>query len=202
MSSSSLALGTAGSSYDALIETDKLPSPPLYAAKLSGLLKSLDSASSAISNAISTRKEVIAGLESLLQINQAALESDIRGQGELFLKKNKVEETLKEVEVMIAEEGNMEEARSTTPEMAPPAVEALTPPHSADLLDLLDPDADPLDRQEGQGPGPGQDADHGPFQFEDQLVAATSENVTMEDLDPMLAEMLARDGVADLGRTF
>ena len=53
-----------------------LPSPPVHAARLSSLIKSLAAAESSVSASIAARKALIAGLERILEINKAALAKD------------------------------------------------------------------------------------------------------------------------------
>ena len=53
-----------------------LPSPPVHAAKLASLMKTLASAHSAVESSIKARTELIAGLEQLLQKNRSSLASD------------------------------------------------------------------------------------------------------------------------------
>jgi regulator of Ty1 transposition protein 103 len=53
-----------------------LPSPPVHAAKLASLMKTLASAHSAVESSIKARTELIAGLEQLLQNHRSALATD------------------------------------------------------------------------------------------------------------------------------
>lgn len=53
-----------------------LPSPPVHAAKLASLMKTLASAHSAVESSIKARTELIAGLEQLLQKNRSSLVTD------------------------------------------------------------------------------------------------------------------------------
>jgi regulator of Ty1 transposition protein 103 len=53
-----------------------LPSPPVHAAKLASLMKTLASAHSAVESSIKARTELIAGLEQLLQKNRSSLATD------------------------------------------------------------------------------------------------------------------------------
>lgn len=82
MNKASLATAsTAGASltaeYDKLLAPDAtLPSPPVYAARLSGLLKNLASASGAVAQSIKARQALIQNLQKLLVANQASLTDD------------------------------------------------------------------------------------------------------------------------------
>lgn len=128
---------------------------PVQAARLSNLLKTLDTAHTAVQGAITARTELISALEQLLQINNTALEGERHRAQELAEKKTAVEARKREVENRILQgldaEGDSNIHGSTTPtgsprananganddddpnrprtpEMPTPAIEALTPP--------------------------------------------------------------------------
>lgn len=117
------------------MEAEAIPQPVVYVARLSQLIKSLDIAHAAVSDALSSRKELIKTLESLLETNKTALAGEEAQLKELGEKKDKTESMKKDVENMLisdmGDDKNGDVAmRSTTPDIEPPRemVEALTPP--------------------------------------------------------------------------
>lgn len=132
-----IATGSANTEFQKQFDTSNLPAPPVYAARLSSLLKTLDTADTAIKGAIQARKAHIRNIERLLEQSKAALEKDEKTAADLAEKRRKTQETKTEVENMILRdmeenggdgEGNAH-GRSTTPENRSPEIEALTPPH-------------------------------------------------------------------------
>ncbi|KAL2431066.1 hypothetical protein ABEF95_003573 [Exophiala dermatitidis] len=75
-----------------------LPSPPVHAARLSGLIKSLAAAESSVSASIKARKALIADLERILEINKAALAKDEQTYLDLQSRKMSTEAKKREVE--------------------------------------------------------------------------------------------------------
>ncbi len=68
------AVPTAETEYDKLNDPSKpTPTPPVHAARLSALVKSLASAESAVSESIKARRNLIEGLEKIIETNRAAL---------------------------------------------------------------------------------------------------------------------------------
>ncbi|KAM0438924.1 hypothetical protein ACHAPT_001685 [Fusarium lateritium] len=114
-----------------------VPSAPVYAARLNGLLKTLANAESAVAECVKAREDLISGLEKLLGANRAALEQDKSAAAELTSRKTEIEEKKHAVEVGIMRalgpadsngspgEG---EGSGTPPEPDRPEMEALTPP--------------------------------------------------------------------------
>ncbi|KXL46294.1 hypothetical protein M433DRAFT_153755 [Acidomyces richmondensis BFW] len=147
---------TAAAAEAALVEYAKLtdagataPTPPVYAARLSALMKSLAAAEAAIGASVQARREVVAGVEALLEEQRARLAEDEAKVKELADKKEVVESKKRAVEDAImrglsgttVEEGETTanrdfaetrgeeegpEAEGFTP--PPPDVEAFTPP--------------------------------------------------------------------------
>lgn len=136
------SLSTANAEYDKLINSkEALPAPPVYAAKLSGLLKHLASAENAVAESVKARKELVAALEKILDTNRTALESDVAQQKQLADRMAEVDAKRQEVELEIirgmgAPEGidqhvsPQDGVHSASPEQEPerPEMEALTPP--------------------------------------------------------------------------
>lgn len=75
-----------------------LPSPPVHAAKLASLMKTLASAHSAVESSINARRELISGLEKLLETNRNALSIDQATASELSDRLTATESRKREVE--------------------------------------------------------------------------------------------------------
>ncbi|KAF4462019.1 hypothetical protein FALBO_11175 [Fusarium albosuccineum] len=114
-----------------------VPSAPVYAARLNGLLKTLANAESAVAECVKAREGLISGLEKLLDANRAALEQDKSAAALLTSRKTEIEEKKHQVEVGIMRalgpadsNGSPGEGDSsgTPPEPDRPEMEALTPP--------------------------------------------------------------------------
>ena len=155
------ATQSANHEYEKLTDPSKTtPSPPVHAARLSALLKSLASAEGAVNESIKARSALLEGLETLLESNKRLLEKE-RGQYfELTTRKNTIDAKKRDVEDGImrglsAEDGtagvgqgltgptpngrghdsvSAELERPQHEELTPPPVESLTPtasPHPA-----------------------------------------------------------------------
>ncbi|KAF7547820.1 hypothetical protein G7Z17_g7455 [Cylindrodendrum hubeiense] len=126
-----------------------VPSAPVYAARLNGLLKSLANAESAVAECVKAREGLLSGLEKLLNANRAALDEEKASQAQLLSRKSEIEEKKHQVELAIMRalgpaesNGGLGEGGSTStppepdrPEMealTPPAMEAFTPPSMED----------------------------------------------------------------------
>lgn len=97
--SSRPAIDTAQIEYVKLNDPDvTLPSPPVHAARLSSLIKSLAAAESSVSASIQARKALIADLERILEINKSALAKDEQTFLELDSRKTSAEAKKREVE--------------------------------------------------------------------------------------------------------
>lgn len=145
---------TANIEYDKLTDPSKTtPSPPVHAARLSALLKSLANAEGAVSESIKARKALLDGLEKLLESNKRSLEKEESQHFELSSRKNTIDAKKRDVEDGImrglsAEEstpgvisgspgpttnGKGHDSASADPErpqheeLTPPPVESLTP---------------------------------------------------------------------------
>jgi len=114
-----------------------VPSAPVYAARLNGLLKTLANAESAVAECVKAREGLVSGLEKLLETNRAALESDKSTAQEFKQRKAEIEEKKQQVEVAIMRalgpaegNGSPKEGGFTSPPPEPdrPEMEALTPP--------------------------------------------------------------------------
>lgn len=150
---------TANAEYEQLMDPQTpAPTPPVHAARLSALLKSLASAEGAVSESIKARGDLIGGLEKLLENNRTALIADKAQVQELTARKTTVEAKKREVEDGImrglsaesskpANQGDsvtvpqtnghnssVEPERPQMEELTPPPVESLTPVGSSPLV--------------------------------------------------------------------
>lgn len=124
-----------------------VPTPPVYAARLNGLLKNLANAENAVAESIQARKTLIDGLEKFLNVNRATLAEDEKQLAELTSRKNEIDQKKQEVEDSIMRglpgmspatpaggpDGSPANRISQTPstpapEPERPKVEELTPP--------------------------------------------------------------------------
>ena len=95
----SSAVPSADSEYDRLTDSSKsVPTPPVYAARLSALLKSLASAESAVSASLKARHALVEGLEKLVETNKAAIIAEENQQATLSTRKTAIEGKKREVE--------------------------------------------------------------------------------------------------------
>lgn len=93
------AIDTAQAEYVKLNDpAAALPSPPVHAARLSSLIKSLAAAESSVSASIKARKALIADLERILEINKDALAKDEETYLELDSRKTSTDAKKREVE--------------------------------------------------------------------------------------------------------
>ena len=161
----------AGEEYAKMMDPNtQVPTPPLHAARLSQLLRNLSEAQGAVDASIKARKELLTGLEKLVESNRAKLAEEETTATDLTTKKESIEAKKKEVEDSIlrglspsspdmptptstgnginSKEIERPEAEEFTP--PPPDVETFTPPpqdletETGDLAPLLG-DADPID---------------------------------------------------------
>lgn len=131
------AISSANQDFENLLgPSATIPSAPVYAARLSGLLKTLAQAEGAVEQCVNARRELVRELEKILDANKTALAAD-EGQLDAFEnKKAKVEDTKNEVERAImaglpddepyAPAGGFGNEADEEPDR--PEVEELTPP--------------------------------------------------------------------------
>lgn len=154
----------------------EVPSAPVYAARLNGLLKTLATAENAVAARVKARETLVTGLEKLLEANRAELEKDQEAATKLSSRKTEIEEKKQQVEIAIMRalgpaegNGSSTEAGSASPTQEPdrPEMEALTPP----AMEALTPPAmeaftpppaveEPLVLQEPTTDSNGQDSAH------------------------------------------
>lgn len=154
---------TANNEYEKLHDPQaSQPTPPVYAARLSQLLKTLANAESSVSEVIKSRTALIDGLEKLLASNRSELSKEEALSVQLTEKKAQTNAKKRDVEDAImrglnddtpgarGESGEGEDAdRPKAEALTPPPVEALTPVGS--------PKAEPSQ------------ASHGPFKDEPEV---------------------------------
>jgi regulator of Ty1 transposition protein 103 len=135
---------TASTEYDKLNDPNaQLPAPPLHAARLSALLKSLATAESSVAQSVKARKALISELEKILETNRTSLTKDEANLEEVQTRKSAMETKRRDVEDNIRRTANAEsdgiydnQGRSGTfapvdKETDRPEYEALTPPIEA-----------------------------------------------------------------------
>ncbi|KAF1988911.1 DUF618-domain-containing protein [Aulographum hederae CBS 113979] len=114
-----------------------IPSPPMYAAKLSNLFKNLSTAETAVAESIKSRNSLIASLESLITAQRQVVATEEAQLADVKTKRVAAEKKRREVEDGIMRGMNMEGIadeperpefeKLTPPPMDPDAIESLTP---------------------------------------------------------------------------
>lgn len=196
---------------------------PVYAARLSSLLKTLDNAHIAVKGAIEARETHIRNLEKLLLQSKVALDTDKKTFHDITDKRQKAEATKQDVEMMILRD--MEESKngsgdgmdihhgshnSASPDdLKSPEIEALTPPHQVIFEPPPPPSASEQHHQHSTAPAPPPQP-HAFSQGASELLASLSaplnggglkrdkrEDVNMyEGLDDDVADMFRNDAQA------
>jgi len=146
----------ANAEYEKLTDPSNLPpAPPVYAARLNGLLKTLASQSGAVSECVKTRREIIHEMEKLLATHREALASEEAELEKSRARITEIESRKQEVELNImgglptATEENTGSRPSGSPAPEPdrPQMEALTPPHVQNHDDIYDQSNEPHNGQ-------------------------------------------------------
>ena len=154
---SKLALSVSSTMTTANVEYDKLmnpnlaiPNPPVHAARLTTLLKSLANAEGAVSESIKAREALVAGLEQLLATNRATLDNEKGQHFELQSRKTSSELKKREIEDSImrgssAPKGEASHSNGGHQELEldddveRPQIEELTPPPQESLTPIGSP---------------------------------------------------------------
>jgi regulator of Ty1 transposition protein 103 len=145
--STKTSLNAATQDYEKLTDpAAAIPSAPVHAARLNGLLKTLANAEGAVAESIKARSLLIEGLEKILETNRDALKAEEKQLSELSSRKTEIDNKKKDVEDSImrgfasnsnpgtpagAGDGSPGQHHSPVtpaPEPDRPEVEALTPP--------------------------------------------------------------------------
>lgn len=151
---------TANAEYEKMHDPNTpLPTPPVHAARLSQLLKTLANAESSVSEVIKSRLALIEGLEKLLETNRGALSQEqslatqlTERMGETETKKREVEDGIMRGLAAQHPPAIPGEDGSTAADNLPrPEVEALTPPPVEALTPVGSPKPEP---QQAAEPGP------------------------------------------------
>lgn len=134
-------VSTADQDWDKLQDPSvPIPSAPVYAARLNGLLRSLAAAEGAVSDSVKARLELVRGLEKIMGDVSQALADDEAKLSVLSKRKAETEDKRREVEHAIMRtlpgqetSGDSREGASHSPAPEPerPEVEELTPPPEA-----------------------------------------------------------------------
>lgn len=99
VASANSAAATADVEYDKLTDPSKtIPTPPVHAARLSALLKSLASAEGAVLESIKARSALLDGLEKIVDLNKSALVAEGAQHAEFSNRKGLIEVKKREVE--------------------------------------------------------------------------------------------------------
>lgn len=134
--STKLSINTANQSYDKLMgPSASVPSAPVYAARLNGLLKTLATAEGAVEQCVKARKALVGELQKILDTNKAALATDEERLSTVRKRKTEVDDKKRDVEYAIMQGLSNDEPTPSNgghdqldPEPDRPEVEALTPP--------------------------------------------------------------------------
>ncbi|KAJ5792316.1 uncharacterized protein N7503_008294 [Penicillium pulvis] len=170
---STTSAANADSEYSKMHDNkEPQPTPPVHAARLSQLLKSLANAESSVSEVIKSRRALIDGLEKLLANNRSELAKEETLVAQLSERKTQTDSKKREVEDAIML--NMTPATSGSHyyegEVPRPEAEALTPPS----VEALTPVGSPKPEQ--------QQTSHGPFTEEPQM--ELSDGLVIPDMGP------------------
>jgi len=133
-------VGSANQDYDKLTDpANPVPSAPVYAARLNGLLKTLATAEGAVQECVKARTELIGALEKMLNANRAALAADQSQLEQLGARRTNIDAKKHDVELAIMSgltSNDNDQARGEgvvpAPEPDRPEIEALTPPSAHD----------------------------------------------------------------------
>lgn len=99
LASANTASSAADIEYDKLTDPSKtIPTPPVHAARLSALLKSLANAEGAVSESIKARQALLGGLEKILETNRIAIAAEEAQHIEFTSRKAVIEAKKREVE--------------------------------------------------------------------------------------------------------
>ncbi|KAH8652471.1 hypothetical protein BX600DRAFT_387140 [Xylariales sp. PMI_506] len=151
--STKTSLSSANQDYGKLMgPSADVPSAPVYAAKLNGLLKTLANAEGAVEQCVKARKTLVEELQKILDTNKAALAADEEQLDTFKQRKVEVDDKKREVEFAIMQGLSDNDAPAsnglhdqTAPEPDMPEVEALTPPS-------MEPEHDPSEQDSSHTP--------------------------------------------------
>ncbi|DAA79560.1 TPA_exp: Uncharacterized protein A8136_0333 [Trichophyton benhamiae CBS 112371] len=165
--SSNATVTIANTEYDKLNgPSAEIPTPPVYAARLSTLLKTLANAESSVSEVIKCRQSLIEGLEKVLDTNRAALVKEKSQVEQLSSRRTETENKKRDVEDAIirgltADDPSAQQSNGGAAwpdhknsfggeEPEAPAVEALTPPPVEALTPVQSPTLNPSSNNQNE----------------------------------------------------
>jgi len=132
------AIAVANQDYEKLTNPNAaIPTPPMHAAGLAALVKKLAVAESAVADSIKARRELVSGLEKLLETNRSKLDEEEAQLVDLTTRKDAIESRKHEVEDAILKGLSAAETNKISAAPLPgvasasherPDVEELTPP--------------------------------------------------------------------------
>lgn len=146
---------TANTEYQMLHDPQaQQPTPPVYAARLSQLLKTLANAESSVSEVIKSRHALIDGLEKLLATNRSELSKEEALAAELSEKKSQTDAKKRDVEDAIMRGFNADDVAGVPhnngeEDDGRPQAEALTPPPVEAITPVGSPKAEPMETNHG-----------------------------------------------------
>lgn len=142
------AISAANQDYEKLTNpANPVPTAPVYAARLNGLLKTLATAEGAVAECVKARRELINALEKMLDSNRDALRADEAQLAELSSRRQAIDSKKNDVEMAIMSGLTMQDngephgaapGGQPAPDLAQPMVEALTPPPASADDDFYD----------------------------------------------------------------
>ncbi|USW52225.1 Putative CID domain-containing protein [Septoria linicola] len=150
-------IASANAKYNETIDpATPVPSAPVRAAKLRGLVKDLMAAQNAVEASMNSRRELVAGLEKLIATNRAQIAQEESTSRDLGAKIDSMEATIRDVEDSIMRgvdpspvngngiEPERPETEGFTP--PPPEVESFTPPGGPSDGDQIIGEIEPLEQ--------------------------------------------------------
>lgn len=147
---------TANAEFEKQQDPEDQPLPPVHAARLSSLLKTLANAESSVSEVIKSRRALIDGLEKLLATNSTELSKEEELAAQLTEKKAKTDSKRRDVEDAIVrgftDESAGQHEGGDGADYSRPEVEALTPPPVEALTPVGSPRPEPAQAQPSHGP--------------------------------------------------
>lgn len=148
---------TANAEFEKQQNPEDQPLPPVHAARLSSLLKTLANAESSVSEVIKSRKALIDGLEKLLATNRTELSKEEELAAQLTEKKAQTDSKRRDVEDAIVrgftdESASGQHQGGDGADYSRPEVEALTPPPVEALTPVGSPQPEPAQAQPSHGP--------------------------------------------------
>ena len=164
-----------------------IPTAPMHAAQLNKLMKNLAEAQGAVEASINARKELVAGLEKLVQSNKAKLAEDeatassLKGKWEdINVKRKEVEDAIMHG-TSVPTTPNATNGFQTSTEMQAPEAEGFTPP-PPDVEEFTPPPPDPVIEASAAAPLLGE------AEPMDSMMTSTTGAENLTEYPPVLTE--------------